>query len=163
MVRPMPYFISDIGRDGTFRSYFLIGNPLVWFFSLASIIVYFYLKARRAVTGLAMKLPAVFYAENFRFLVIGYLAYLLPFAFVPRFMLIYHYFPALIFGIMLASATIDAFLNKMKPKQAGIVFCGIIFLTLASFVFFAPLTYGFPLSQEEFLARMWLPIWNYNP
>jgi dolichyl-phosphate-mannose-protein mannosyltransferase len=84
----------------------------------------------------------------------SYLANMLPFALITRGMFIYHYFPALIAAIL----AIGLLINRSRWS----VFLGVCAITVAlpSFVYFAPLTYGLPLTDLGFKSRMWLEGWR---
>lgn len=76
-------------------------------------------------------------------LLAGYVVSLLPFIlFVRRVAFLYHYFPALIFGISLVSILIADYLKNCDIRRRRIVILCIISLVLIGFTAVAPLTYG---------------------
>jgi len=171
MIRPIPYF-TETQADNISRIYFF-GNPFVWWLGMIGVLGYFYLMARNYLSKFKFKLPQSFYSPGCEFLILGYLVYLIPFASIQRFMLMYHYLPALVFSVIIFSVFFEGLLKMIfkfgaddkflfPNKKANLIFFSILFLVLASFLFFSPLTYGFPLNNNEFKARMWFDIWNFN-
>ena len=171
MIRPIFYF-RESQTEKTSYIYFF-GNPLVWWLGIVGLFGYFYLLIRNYLFKFKMKLPKSFYSRGSEFLVLGYLFYILPFASIPRFMLIYHYLPALVFSVILFSVFFEGVIkmifklssddNKLffPNKKANLIFFGVLPLVFISFIFFSPLTYGFPLSEAEFKLRMWLDLWSF--
>ncbi|MBU3901163.1 phospholipid carrier-dependent glycosyltransferase [Patescibacteria group bacterium] len=84
----------------------------------------------------------------FYILLLGYFANLLPFIFVKRVAFLYHYLPPIMYGILLLALWLAKFWSKEKT-----VFILTISLIALSFIFIAPLSYGWPvpawLSQLE--------------
>ena len=68
----------------------------------------------------------------------GFLLNFLPFTAIKRVMFLYHYFPALIFSILVLVYLLD------KERKAGFTLFILILLAAVSFVYFAPVTYGLP-------------------
>lgn len=95
MIRPIPYF-TDVQGNKISRIYFF-GNPFVWWFGTFGVLGCIYLLARNRLSKFKLKLPQSFYSQGCEFLILGYLAYLIPFASIKRFMLMYSYLPALVF------------------------------------------------------------------
>lgn len=170
MIRPIRYFLES-GGDKSSHIYFF-GNPLVWWFGLLGILSYFYLIIRNYLFQFKLKLPKNFYSRNLLILMSGYIICFIPFATIPRFIFAYHYLPALIFSIIIFSVVLDGIVtmifgetpkNKIfhNSKKANLAFLLVLFAVFASFVYFSPLTYGFPLTEQQFESRMWLDTWNY--
>ena len=84
----------------------------------------------------------------------GYFLNLLPFIGVKRVMFLYHYLTALIFAIMMLCYLVD------KSKNSRKIFAGTVIAAIAAFIFFAPLSYGLPLSQKTYEARVWFASWR---
>lgn len=130
---------NDIGT-GMPRIY-LLGNPVVWWASTFAIIY--------------VIMSSVTIRNKFLILLSGaYLVNMLPFIGITRAMFLYHYFTGLIIAIIALVYLIDQLQNK---KQ---VFIGLLALACVAFLFFAPLSYGRPLSPAGFQARMWLKSWE---
>ena len=159
MVRPVHYF-KEFQDDKT--SYiFLLGNPIIWWLGIVGVIGILYLWIKNFFYSFKLKLPPFFYSGNLRILLFGYFVYLIPFAAIERFVLIYHYLPALVFSIIIFSVFFEGILETFfSKKKANFLFFILLLLVFLSFLFFSPLTYGFPLNEEGFQLRMWLPTWS---
>ena len=84
---------------------------------------------------------------------------MLPFMNIKRPLFLYHYFPALIFSILIMSFFITDKIDFTK-RSGTLILGGISLLFLLGFLFFSPLTYGLPLSAESFDLRFWLKLWK---
>lgn len=106
----------------------LAGNPVIWWFSTAAVIVLLlYVGLRQALKN-----------EVFTFLLAGYFINLLLFITVKRTTFLYHYLAALIFAILILVCLLDT------QKNAKAAFTVLLLLALAGFIYFAPVTYGLP-------------------
>jgi len=160
MVRPVHYFEESQGDKTSYI--FLFGNPIIWWLGIIGVIGVLYLWIKNFFYSFKLKLPPFFYSDNLRILFFCYLVYLIPFAAIERFMLIYHYLPALVFSIILFSVFFEGILEMFfSKKKANFLFFGLLILVFISFLFFSPLTYGFPLGERGFQLRMWLPTWSF--
>jgi dolichyl-phosphate-mannose-protein mannosyltransferase len=103
------------------------------------------------------------------FLLVGYLANFLPFSRIIRVMFLYHYFFALIYSLaaavillgILGDYTADhpQFWKFSRPRKQYL-YLGVLGLAIISFLYFAPLSYGLPLTEPELQARDWLSSWR---
>lgn len=131
---------------------YLLGNPFIyWLSTAAMLLVVIDLCARLGPRGSRKDyfLPA--------FLVAGYLANWLPFIFIGRVMFIYHYFSALVFAIMALAYVIGKIEVPKVRTAVGIV---LLIVFASSFIFWAPLSYGLPLSERQQDLRFWMPSWR---
>ena len=120
---------------------YLIGNPIIWWVSTFAI---FYV----LLSTLGTKKIALYLISG------AYLVNILPFIGIDRAMFLYHYFTGLIIAILALAYLIDHLQHRKK------IFAGLIALSIAMFLYFAPLTYGTPeLTQKQFDRRMWLKSW----
>lgn len=125
---------------------YLLGNPAIWWLSTIAIL-YLLISAIQNLyqkTGLQI-LPTS--------LIGAYLINILPFIGISRAMFLYHYFTALIFAVLTLVYLIDNINNKKW------VFTIILSASLASFIFFAPLSYGLKLNESTYNWRVWLNSW----
>lgn len=136
MTRPIFYWVKDASRI------YLLGNPLVWFGSTAALLYALWLASRRRGDALLVMLLGAF-ALNF-----------FPFAAIGRVMFLYHYFTALIFAVLVGAWLLDRLGLSLRMVIA------IVSLAAVAFVYFAPLSYGTPLSAESFERRLWLTTWR---
>ncbi len=145
MVKPIYFWYKKSGDDKASRIY-VFGNPIVWFTAILAFIL-----------GLIYWLPDN--RETKWLLYSGWILNMLPFMNIQRPLFLYHYFPALIFTIIIMSFFIT---DKIDfSKRSGMLILSVISLFfLLGFLFFSPLTYGLPLSAESFDLRFWLKLWK---
>jgi dolichyl-phosphate-mannose--protein O-mannosyl transferase len=79
---------------------------------------------------------------------------LLPFVGISRVMFLYHYFTALIWAILMLAYLVD------QSKHTRTAVMSISVAALALFIFFAPLSYGLPLTDASYSARVWFSSWR---
>jgi len=138
LLRPIFYWANE-----NERIYFL-GNPILWWISTLAIFFLFFL---------------VVFSTKFQgdkraiFILLGYLTNMLPYLNVERVTFLYHYLPALLFAIPSLVYLVSWLKNWKK-----ILFLISVFVIL-SFLYFAPLSYGLPLSPLEYQRRIWLKSW----
>ena len=137
-----PFMLRSIyyWNNGAAKIY-LLGNPVVWWASTFGI---FYVLLSTLGTR-----------NKILYLISGaYLVNLLPFIGIDRAMFLYHYLTGLVIAILALAYLIDHLKSRTK------IFVGLISLSILSFIYFAPITYGRPeLTQKQFDHRMWLKSW----
>lgn len=138
LLRPIYYW------NGEKEKIYLLGNPILWWLSTLAIFFLFFL--------------AIFYEEIRKdnravLILLGYLISLAPYFQVTRSTFLYHYFPALIFSIF----SLSYLLGRIKNGEKVLFF--ILILVFLCFLYFAPLSYGFPLEPEQYQMRIWLKSW----
>lgn len=146
-------------NDDTFKFY-LLGNPAVWGFSFFSIlfIVFGYLfnilnlKSGEFSSRLKEK-----YLLNGMTLVSGYALHYVPFMLMDRVTYIHHYFPSLWFSTL----TVALVVNYYSKSIFGIIAYLVVFnSSIATFIYFAPISYGFVGPASEMSGRLWRQSWN---
>ncbi|MEK7603843.1 MAG: phospholipid carrier-dependent glycosyltransferase [Patescibacteria group bacterium] len=140
MVRPIYYWVKDNARI------YLFGNPVIWWSSTIAIAF--------GIKYLVLSINKRKLDEVLAILFGGYVINLLPFIGIKRVMFLYHYLIALIFAIMILCYLID------KNKNSRNIFTVIVAVAIAAFIFFAPLSYGLPLSDKSYEARVWFSVWR---
>ena len=131
-----PFMIGSFCYEGTDYPLCMIGNPALWGIGFASIILtilYFtiqYMRKKRI-----HKTPAV--------LALGYVLALAPFAIIPRYMFIYHYFPALIFSVCLAAYWSVYLIEHITQKKYQILsYLVLVSIISIGFIAISPVTFG---------------------
>lgn len=145
MLRPIFYWVQDASRI------YLLGNPVVWWLSSVAVLVLLASLVGRTISSrlTVYRLPFTAY------LLIGaWLLNLLPFIGIGRVMFLYHYFTALIWAILILAWLVGTFSN---PRRIILIIAPV---SLIAFLFFAPLTYGLPLSQSAYILRVWIASWR---
>jgi dolichyl-phosphate-mannose-protein mannosyltransferase len=157
--RPIYYWQGASASDQRQGNIYLLGNPAIWWGALVAVMsgIILYIFRIRSHTKRSQKV--IF------FLVAAYLMNYLPFATVTRVMFLYHYFFSLIFEIILAVMlwfyilpTIS--IKPLSSKATWGLYAVILSIVSITFIYFAPLTYGSPLSPSELQQRMWLKSWR---
>lgn len=153
MSRPIYYWVL-----GNARIYYF-GNPIIWWSStiamLTLLINYLAIKTERNFTS--------------SFLLTGYVLNILPFLEIKRVMFIYHYAIALIFAVLMLAYLFDKQFDSAhreqfdsahhKQKKPSWLLVCILVASVASFIFFAPLSYGLSLSPAQYHLRTWFGGW----
>ncbi len=140
LIRPMWYFVSPDG----FSNIYLIGNPFTWWLSTLAVLA--------LVIAMTLKKQSRNYTNVI--LLAGLLLCWLPFILISRVMFLYHYFPSLVFSMLILFRLVD----NMKRKRAIIM--ALLTISLLSYLFIAPLTYGLQLSPDELYQRQILESWK---
>lgn len=152
MARPIYYWVKDNQRI------YLIGNPIIWWLSTVAAILLILQMAKSK-----WQRAEIFTTNNLApaFLLTGYIVNLLPFIGVKRIMFLYHYFAAYIFAIMILVWLISQIKNSDSSAwlTTGKIFRVLVIVSVISFIFFAPLSYGLGLSPESYEYRVWLKSW----
>jgi len=133
---------------------YLLGNPVVWWAS-AYCMVFLLVNLVPKLPPLLMRTqpPAAPMAELF--LIAAFLANMLPFTQIRRVMFVYHYLPALGFALLSLGLLLDR-----CGRHARWLSATLLALAAAAFVYFAPLSYGLPLTEPQFDARFWVESWK---
>jgi dolichyl-phosphate-mannose-protein mannosyltransferase len=141
---------------------YLQGNPIIWWGLLVGAVV---------VAVGWMRRPELFHRHRGPMALLGvaWVANFLPFATIVRPMFLYHYFFAFMFsiaavsiglGLMAGWMTDGETLWRFPSWRSASLYWGILGVVLASFLFFAPISYGLPLSDGGLSARIWLDSWR---
>ncbi len=156
MLRSIFYWQGSSQSDGTTDSYiYLLGNPFVYWLSTLAIFITIILGIIKLLfRKIVPTNPDTFIIITF--LIIGFLVNWLPFSFIGRVMFLYHYEAALIISII----AVGFLLDSLQPSYKKALIAIILVLTTASFVYWAPLTYGLPISQDKLKQLIWIPSWR---
>lgn len=149
---------------GQVQYLYLQGNPLIWISGFVGLGLAFALVAGRLVFKHkpedAARNRLFWYIAFFFALYVVYMAMIMQ---IDRVMYLYHYFIPLFFSLFLA-ALVFGYIFHEKIAQGSrvlMIACGIFFIEIvATFLYFMPLTYYFPLTTREFLQRAWCNIWE---
>ena len=145
--RPILYYLQYY-NDGTRSSFGAFLNPVLCWAGLASVIfcAYLALKHRDRVS---------------EFIVIGYLAQLLPWVFIGRTTFEYHYFPSAVFLTLALCRVFSLMQNNVKRRWRYPVY-GLTALSVLLFVAFYPVLSGKTVNAE-LAGRLlqWLPSWPF--
>jgi dolichyl-phosphate-mannose-protein mannosyltransferase len=161
MKRPV-YYWTGTTNTGAHEYIYLQGNPIIWWGLLVGVV---------AVALGWLRRPELFARHRgvMALLGVGWAINYLPFATIVRPMFLYHYFFSLIFCIAAVSIGLGLLAGWMTDgeevwkftswRSAGL-YGGILAVVLVGFLFFAPISYGLPLSDGGLSARNWLNSWR---
>lgn len=146
IIRPIWYYsgvLSPTLREGISS----FGNPLVWW---AGIPVFFfqlwlYLKKKD---------------KNALFLLTGYLAQYVPWFFVTRITFIYHYFPSVVFVVLMIGYSFRCLIQNLPRKRVLIIMLLYAAAVFGLFLLFYPVLAGQPVEiafVNKFLR--WFKTW----
>ncbi len=143
---------------------YLVANPAVWWPVLAGIVLSLVMILGRAVFGHVPRDARLFgWVVLMTALHVGYLLAMLR---VERVMYLYHYLLPLVFGIVnlgLVFACVFADGLRERRLHTSLNLVAFVVLVAGVFVFFAPLTYAWPLTSAEFELRRWFAFWRLEP
>ncbi|MDO4983374.1 MAG: phospholipid carrier-dependent glycosyltransferase [Eubacteriales bacterium] len=144
-IRPILYYLDDF-NDGTRSSFGAFVNPVLCWGGLVAIAVLVFIAVSRR-------------ERNALFIVLAYLAQLLPWVFVPRLTFAYHYFPCSVFLVMALGYIFKLVRQNEKWKLTVGGFCAVSVLT---FVLFYPALTGKIVDSSTATKLLgWLPTWPF--
>ncbi|HKR52352.1 MAG TPA: phospholipid carrier-dependent glycosyltransferase [Pseudonocardiaceae bacterium] len=159
--RPI-YYWTDTKTHGEQEHIYLQGNPVIWWGLLVGVVV---------VALGWMRRPELFdrHRATMALLGVGWAGSFLPFATIERPMFLYHYFFSFLFCIAAVSIGLGLLAGWMsdgekswrfRSRRSAVLYWGILVVALAGFLFFAPISYGLPLSDGGLSDRIWLDSWR---
>lgn len=156
-VRPVYFWQGDSMPDGKQGNIYLLGNPAVWWLSLVGVIAALVIwLTQPKILGDKRRLIA--------FILAGYAVNFIPFTLINRPMFLYHYFFAFIFSIfalcVIVALILDWQAEKYGKKAAKQTFFALCTIVLLGFLYFLPLSYGWPMTEADIREHMWLPTWR---
>uniref|UniRef100_UPI00398EDA03 protein O-mannosyl-transferase 2 n=1 Tax=Pristiophorus japonicus TaxID=55135 RepID=UPI00398EDA03 len=169
------------GTNETEYRVYLLGNPVIWWLNLSSLVLYLFLFS---ITALYLQrgsqpVPRVkerghVILRGARQLLLGWLLHYLPFYLMGRILYYHHYFPAMLFSSMLTAITWHVLLQSfdllLSRQAARRVYAGgmisLVVVCVYSFYLFHPLSYGMigPLAQDPdspMAGLRWMESWEF--
>lgn len=153
--KPIYYWNGGETEDGEIRKIYLIGNPVIWWSSLLVIAYWLIWWLKELIMKVFKQKSLNQYFLPIGIILVGYIGNLLAYAFVPRIAFLYHYLPSLIFAFVGWGLFAKKYLYRWK-----IIIVLTSILIIAGFIFFAPLSYGTPISTEGLNQRLWFSGWR---
>jgi dolichyl-phosphate-mannose-protein mannosyltransferase len=130
-----------------------MGNPVLYWLSTGAILLLFVFLGRQIVKGVGWKLPLTPFSWIALYLVLNYVANLLPWMKVTRCTFLYHYMGASVFAALALAWIVDQCLHSFQRRFRGLGIT-IIFLILFGFIYWMPIYLGLPLSSQGYAIRM---------
>jgi dolichyl-phosphate-mannose-protein mannosyltransferase len=157
--RGVLYYSTDAGNNQQNLVY-LLGNPAVVWLVLAGVLAGFgalfvYCRYR---TGQDAFYPnwARAFSSNLTYLCLVWLVNLLPYILVSRAAFVYHYMPALFYGMLATALVVDKLSGRYIETVIGYL-CVIVF---GVWLMFAPWVYALPCSKEWHASLRWMKGWD---
>jgi len=188
MLRPIVYFYKTATNNaqpdpvlpslptGATKAIFdvhAMGNPALWWLSTLGLIlvagilvhrfwVWLETRSEASVELLEQHQPILFPPTTemwlILYLIVNWVANLLPWVKVTRCVFLYHYMGCSVFATLALAWWVDRWLHSPQTRLRGMGVT-VIFLVLAGFAFWMPVYLGLPLSELELRSRMWLHSW----
>jgi dolichyl-phosphate-mannose--protein O-mannosyl transferase len=143
-IKPVWYY-KGMTPKGFVSTIVAMGNPIIWWSGAAAAI---YL----------IKEVIVRRKEEDKYIIIALFSLYIPYAFIPRVMFLYHYFPVVPFLILAIVSSLRHIIEAMG-KSAVIQWYGI--LAVINFIFFYPIWSGLNIPIAYAVLTRWFPIWQF--
>lgn len=121
-----------------------MGNPAIWWIGIPCVffILYRWIIKKDKKAG---------------FLFIAYAAQYIPWMSIGRITFIYHYFPAILFVMLITGYTMELLKEHFSWGQKAITF--YLIAVVLCFLLFFPVISGYPVNREWGLSLRWLKDW----
>jgi len=149
------FWVGVGDTNGDARHIELLGNPVLWYGILGVLALF----AAALALGRVRAGPQ---RGALAFLAVGYVMNYAPFAFITRPMYLYHYNTAWLFSAALAVFALGILTGwqnddgapwMFASRRARALYVGAFAAVVCSFVFFAPLSYGWQLDPNAMARR----------
>lgn len=152
---------------GLGRLIYQLGNPIVWWGSFASVLLFILLRSvlvlldkRRVhweMSGQRQK-----YLGAAGFFTLAWAGHYLPFFLMGRELFIHHYFPALWMSTLVMAFSVDLVTIRLPPLIRRSVYVAVLAAALYAFHTFSHITYARTWTKEACLRSMWLKTWDFD-
>ncbi len=167
MVRPIWYYSRIVtgssGAGGLREGISAFGNPLVWWAGIPAALYTLCVLIRNRDTRRRqgpLSQTARKKDSTAAFLLTGYLAQYLPWFFVTRVTFIYHYFPSVVFIVLMIVFCLSELRKKLSRKSFALLLCLYGAAAFCLFLLFYPVLSGQPVDAgfvTEYLR--WFRSW----
>ncbi len=153
------------GWDDSIVKYFLLGNPLVYWGSTASLgvlaimVVWYLIRWQRGYTELKQSdIDQIHYAGLYP--VLGWFLHYIPFVAMARVTYVHHYYPALYFAILAFGFVVDWMLrNQIKGIQV-VAYAILYSVTIGLYILFIPISWGMTGPNRQYSYLKWFDTWR---
>lgn len=153
-IRPLYSYTakSDFLPEGMSMGMASFGNPLVWWMMVPALAYAIYCCCKRRGS------------KELTVMLTGFAAMYVPWMLVTRVCFIYHFFPVVIFGILMIVYMFKTVMEreKLSERSMYITFGIYIAAVFALFVAFYPVLTGLMIPRSYMLALKWLPTWVFG-
>ncbi|GAB7345178.1 hypothetical protein MBLNU457_3561t1 [Dothideomycetes sp. NU457] len=154
------------GWDDHIIKYFLLGNPLVYWGSTASLVIFvsmvaFYLvRWQRGYSDMTQRELDFFHYAGL-YPVIGWWLHYLPFLIMARVTYVHHYYPALYFAILCGAFCVDWSTRKLPPAAQAVIYFTLYAAITGLFIAFRDICFGIEGNARDRLHHLrWLDSWR---
>ncbi|KGO47057.1 Glycosyl transferase, family 39 [Penicillium expansum] len=151
--------------DDSVVKYYLLGNPLVYWGSTATLggfgllFLWYLLRWQRGYNDLSNEeISHIHYSGVYP--VIGWVLHYLPFIIMARVTYVHHYYPALYYAILNFGFCVDWVTRKMNPRLSAAVYAFLYVIIVGLFIHFRAIVFGMEGSNQQWTHLRWLPGWK---
>lgn len=151
--------------DDNIVKYFLLGNPLVYWGSTASLPIlallvgWYLVRWQRSFSELAQKdIDHIMYSGIYP--AIGWFLHYLPFVIMGRVTYVHHYYPALYFAILVMGFCVDWMTSTTNARVRWGVYSVLYTATIGLFILFSPFVFGMQGSNHQYAYLRWFDQWK---
>lgn len=150
--------------DNTVK-YFLLGNPIVYWGSTASLgavgllVLWYLIRWQRGYAELSQReIDFIHYSGIYP--VIGWFLHYLPFVAMARVTYVHHYYPALYFAILSSGFVIDWTTQKLGSNVRWGVYSILYVAVIGLFVLFKDIVFGMQGNNQQWSYLKWFDSWR---
>lgn len=153
---------------------YLLGNPVGWYLALFGMIAFvtvilrqLYLVRRgNNIKKIVDDEAQAHYEDRFLhrggFLLLAWAMHYFPFYTMSRTLYLHHYLPAYMMSTLVMGAIIDYARRRVRNETLIMTLTLILgALTMATYFYFAPITYGTTVATPALDAKKWLETWDW--
>ncbi|KAF2097867.1 dolichyl phosphate-D-mannose:protein O-D-mannosyltransferas-like protein [Rhizodiscina lignyota] len=151
--------------DDNIVKYFLLGNPIVYWGSTASLgvivlmVAWYLVRWQRGFADLKQhEIDQFHYAGIYP--VIGWLLHYYPFIAMARVTYVHHYYPALYFAILTAAFCLDFSTRKLNATVTWGLYSVLYAIVIGLYILFSPICFGMTGSNQQYKYLKWFSTWR---
>ncbi|KAL2836542.1 Dolichyl-phosphate-mannose-protein mannosyltransferase-domain-containing protein [Aspergillus pseudodeflectus] len=145
--------------------YYLLGNPVVYWGSTASLglfgllFLWYLVRWQRGYNELTQaNIDHIHYAGLYP--VVGWVLHYLPFIVMGRVTYVHHYYPALYYAILTFGFCVDWVTQSLSTKARGIIYGLLYILVVGMFAYFRVIVFGIEGPSQQWRHLNWLSGWR---
>ncbi len=151
--------------DDSIVKYFLLGNPLVYWGSTASLgliglmVLWYLVRWQRGYKELQQSdIDRIHYSALYP--VVGWFLHYIPFVAMARVTYVHHYYPALYFAVLVMGFCTDWMLRN-QAKNLQYAMYGVLYATtIGLYIYFIPICWGMVGPNRQYSYMKWFDNWR---